>query len=216
MMKLYGYYRSSAAYRVRIALQIKGLEWQSVPVNLLTGEQKDQTYGQINSQGLVPTLAAEDKLLIQSLAIIEWLDDEFPQVALLPKDFIDKAQVRALAYQVAMEIHPLNNLRVVKYLKNDLALDESQKMQWYRHWIAQGFTALELSLQQVNCQGQFCFGSSPTLADVCLIPQVYNALRFECEMGDYPLIHRVWQHCNSLMAFKEAAPEAQADCPQAD
>jgi len=213
MMKLYGYYRSSAAYRLRIALQLKGLEWQSVPVNLLKGEQKNPSFRQLNPQELVPVLSVEDKLLTQSLAIIEWLDEEYPQVALLPKETLAKAQVRALAYQVAMEIHPLNNLKVVKYLTNDLELDESKKIQWYRHWIAQGFSALEQSLQQLDCRGQFCFGSSPTLADVCLIPQVYNALRFECEMDDYPLIHGIWQHCNSLTAFKEAAPEVQGDCP---
>jgi len=212
-MKLYGYYRSSAAYRLRIALQLKGLEWQSVPVNLLTDEQTDLSFRQLNPQGLVPVLSVEDKLLTQSLAIIEWLEEEYPQVALLPKKALAKAQVRALAYQVSIEIHPLNNLRVVKYLKNDLALDESKKMQWYRHWVAQGFCALEQSLQQLDCQGQFCFGSSPTLADVCLIPQVYNALRFECDMNDYPLIRGIWKHCNSITAFQKAAPEAQEDCP---
>jgi len=212
-MKLYGYYRSSAAYRLRIALQLKGLEWQSVPVNLLKGEQQNLSFRQFNPQGLVPVLSVEDKLLTQSLAIIEWLDEEYPQVALLPKETLAKAQVRALAYQVAMEIHPLNNLKVVKYLTNDLELDESKKIQWYRHWIAQGFSALEQSLRQLDCRGQFCFGSSPTLADVCLIPQVYNALRFECDMNDYPLIRGIWKHCNSITAFQKAAPEAQEDCP---
>jgi len=214
MINLYGYYRSSAAYRVRIALQLKGLKWQNVPVNLLVGEQKEHAFRQLNPQGLVPTLSMEDTLLSQSLAIIEWLDEEYPQVELLPRGAIEKAQVRGLAYQVAMEIHPLNNLRVVKYLKDDLALDESQKMNWYRHWIAQGFSALEQSLQQVNCQGRYCFGEKPTLADICLIPQVYNALRFDCEMRDYPLINGVWQHCNSLTAFQTALPEAQVDSPK--
>ena len=209
MLKLYDYYRSSAAYRVRIALHLKGLEWQSVPVNLLDGEQREQAYGQLNPQHLVPLLALPEPRLSQSLAIIEWLEDTYPHPPLLPTEALAKAQVRALAYQVAMDIHPLNNLRVVKYLQEDLAVDESQKMHWYRHWIAQGFSALEQSLQQMKCQGQFCVGARPSLADVCLIPQVYNALRFQCELEDYPLIRAVWAHCNSLTAFQDAAPEAQ-------
>ena len=214
MLKLYSYYRSSAAFRVRIALELKGLDWECIPVDLLNDEQKSDAYRRLNPQGLVPAMDIGDDYLTQSLAIIEWLDERYPDTALLPSDPLAKAVVRALAYQVAMEMHPLNNLRVLNYLKSELDLDEARKMLWYRHWIAQGFRALEQSLQQLECGGLFCFGGSATLADVCLIPQVYNARRYECDLTDYPLIRSVWEHCASLTPFQRAAPESQPDYPE--
>ena len=212
MLKLYSYYRSSAAYRVRIVLELKRLDWESIPVDLLNSEQKGDPYRGINPQGLVPVISTGDFFLNQSLAIIEWLDETYPESKLLPLEAVSRAQVRAIAYQVAMEMHPLNNLRVLDYLKHDLGVDEAEKMRWYRHWIAQGFGALEQTLAQLGSNGQFCFGDRVTLADVCLIPQVYNARRFECDLADYPLIRSVWEHCSTIKAFEQAAPESQADC----
>ncbi len=213
MIKLYGYYRSSAAYRVRIALFLKGLEWESIPVNLFIGEQNKTDYLSINPQGLVPAIQLDKQLFTQSLAIIEWLDEKHPNNALLPTNLIEKVQVRALAYQVAMDIHPLNNLRVTKFLTNELGANEEQKLKWYRHWITQGFEALELSIDKLGSNGNYCFGGCAGLADTCLIPQVYNALRFDCDLAPYPLIRSIYQHCNSLDPFQKALPEAQADCP---
>ena len=159
----------------------------------------------------IKAISNGDFLLSQSLAIIEWLDETHPAIKLLPMEPIARAQVRALAYQVAMEMHPMNNLRVLDYLKNDLGIEETEKMTWYHHWITVGFDALEQALHQSDSNGQFCFGGSVTLADVCLIPQVYNARRFECDLEDYPLIGSISEHCSSLRAFKQAAPESQAD-----
>lgn len=212
MLQLYSYYRSSAAFRVRIALELKALAWENLPVNLLTGEHKQSAYLDKNPQGLVPVLASGEKWFNQSLAIIEYLDEAYPEPALLPSDLMARAQVRALAYQVAMDIHPINNLRVVNYIVNDLALGDQAKREWLHHWMNTGFTAIEQSLKQQSA-GQYCFGQSITLADICLIPQVYNAYRFECPMEPYPLISGIWQHCMTLPAFAHAAPEAQIDCP---
>jgi maleylpyruvate isomerase len=211
MLKLYSYCRSSAAYRVRIALEIKGLEWQSIPVNLLKSEQVSDEYRKINPQALVPTLLIDQQLLSQSLAIIEWLEERFPTPALLPFEPLVKAQVRALAYQIAIDIHPLNNLRVLSYLRSEFGIDETHKNQWYRHWIEEGFTALERTLVLAACNGRFCLGNKPTLADICLVPQVYNARRFNCDLTEYPLILSVWNHCASLPAFENASPEFQVD-----
>ncbi len=213
MIKLYSYYRSSAAYRVRIALHLKAVDWTCIPVNLLKNEQLTKSYQKVNPQNSVPTLSFDEISITQSLAIIEWLDEQYPASLLLPESLLDKAQVRSLAYQIAMDIHPLNNLKVIKYLKNDMELDESKKTLWYQHWIKHGFTALEQSLQQVNSDGRFCFGNKISLADVCLIPQVYNARRFECCLNDYPLIQSISAHCNTLNAFKRSTPEMQIDCP---
>ncbi len=213
MMKLYGYFRSSAAYRVRIALELKKLDWESIPVNLLHAEQQSEAFRDINPQGLVPALEYDGQVISQSLAIMEWLDETFPSVSLLPSDPLVKAQVRALAYQIAIEVHPLNNLRVLKYLQSELNVEESQKLQWYQHWVEQGFGAFERSLLQYGSNGQFCIGDRPTLADICLIPQVYNAKRFNCDLSPYPMILSVSNHCSSLAPFIIAAPESQADCP---
>ena len=211
MLKLYGYYRSSAAFRVRIALELKALNWESIPVNLRLGEQKQESFQQNNPQGLVPVLESSGQFLAQSLAIIEYLEELHPDPQLLPSSITERAEVRATAHQIAMEIHPLNNLRILKYLENELGLDEEKKTNWYQHWIAEGFSSLEKTLKNSGSEGQFCFGDMPSLADVCLIPQVYNGLRFKCDLSAYPLIQSIWDHCMKLEPFKRAAPENQLD-----
>lgn len=210
-MRLHGYWRSSAAYRVRIALNIKGLEAEHCPVHLVNngGEQHSAGYQLLNPAQLVPTLEDGDLSLNQSLAIIQYLEDCYPQVALYPADPAQKAAVMAFALDIACDIHPLNNLRVLQYLTGPLALSEAQKMQWIKHWLAVGFDALEKRLQATA--GRYCFGDTVTLADLCLVPQVYNALRFQLDMTEYPVISTIYQRCNALEAFQKAAPEQQAD-----
>ena len=212
-LELYSYYRSSAAYRVRIALELKELSWRQIPVNLLEGGQKQKTYLQVNPQGLVPALVTPEGTITQSLAIIEYLEETYPQSPLLPGSAIDRAQVRSMAYQIAMEIHPLNNPRVTQFLGATIGLNKQQKLHWYHHWIAQGFGALETNLKALNSNGRYCFGDRVTVADICLIPQVYNALRFDCPMQDYPLISAIFCHCSDLPEFIAASPESQPDCP---
>ena len=214
MLKLHSYYLSSAAYRVRIALELKKLNWESIPVNLQLGEQNLETFLQHNPQGLVPLLESNGHYLSQSLAIIEFLEEMHPDTPLLPTDIVERSQVRRFAQQIAMEIHPLNNLRVLKYLGNEFGLNEEKKTVWYQHWIEEGFSALEQSLKNTDCEAQFCFGERPSLADICLIPQVYNGLRFHCVLSDYPIIQSIWDHCTTLDAFKRAAPEFQPDTPE--
>ena len=214
MLKLHSYYRSSAAYRVRIALELKNLHWESIHVNLGLGEQSLETFLKYNPQGLVPVLEFNANHFSQSLAIIELLEEMTPDPPLLPKNIVERARVRSFAQQIAMEIHPLNNLRVLKYLENELGLNEDKKTSWYLHWITEGFSALEQSLKNTDCGAQFCFGERPSLADVCLIPQVYNGLRFHCDLSDYPIILSIWHHCMTLEAFKRAAPESQPDAPE--
>ena len=211
MLKLYGYYRSSAAFRVRIALELKTLDWESIPVNLRLGGQKQQNFLQNNPQGLVPLLESNGQFFAQSLAIIEYLEELHPDPQLLPAGITERAKVRSMAYQIAMEIHPLNNLRVLKYLEDELDLDEDKKTCWYHHWIEEGFSAFEKALKNHGSAGNFCFGDSPSLADVCLIPQVYNGLRFKCDLSAYPLIQSIWVHCMKLEAFKTTSPENQLD-----
>ncbi|ATJ81029.1 maleylacetoacetate isomerase [Halomonas beimenensis] len=212
MTTLYGYFRSSAAYRVRIVLNLKGLDYEQAPVNLVKGEQRDAAFRGQNPQGLVPMLVTDHGVrLTQSLAICEYLDERHPEPALLPADLEGRARVRALAQLVACEIHPLNNLRVLKHLTGELGLDEAAKLAWYRHWIHEGFTALEAMLNRETGSGDFCHGDSPTLADVCLVPQVYNAERFECNLEAYPRIRRIVANARALEAFRHAAPEAQPD-----
>ncbi|MCS6099234.1 maleylacetoacetate isomerase [Shewanella baltica] len=214
-MKLYGYWRSSAAYRVRIALNLKGISAEQLSVHLVRdgGEQHKAAYSALNPLELVPTLTLDDELdadaLSQSLAIIEYLDEIHPQSPLLPASALDRAHVRAMALTVACEIHPLNNLRVLQYLTQTLGVDEAAKNTWYHHWVASGFGALETLL--VRHSGRYCFGDTVTLADLCLVPQVYNAQRFNVDLTPYPNIMRVWTECNQLEAFADAAPERQAD-----
>lgn len=212
MATLYGYFRSSAAYRVRIALNLKGLDYDQIPVNLVKGEQRDDAHLARNPQGLVPSLVLDDNSVVnQSLAICEYLDEVHPQPAILPVDALARARVRELAQLVACDMHPLNNLRVLKYLVNKLGADEAEKLAWYRHWISEGFTALEGRLSALPQTGNYCHGDTPTLADICLVPQVYNAERFECDLSAYPIIQRIVANCRSLPAFEKAAPEAQPD-----
>ncbi|AEG12084.1 maleylacetoacetate isomerase [Shewanella baltica OS183] len=214
-MKLYGYWRSSAAYRVRIALNLKGISAEQLSVHLVRdgGEQHKAVYSALNPLELVPTLTLDDELdadaLSQSLAIIEYLDEIHPQSPLLPASALERAHVRAMALTVACEIHPLNNLRVLQYLTQTLGVDEAAKNTWYHHWVASGFAALETLL--VRHSGRYCFGDTVTLADLCLVPQVYNAQRFNVDLTPYPNIMRVWTECNQLEAFADAAPERQAD-----
>ncbi|AUD59842.1 MULTISPECIES: maleylacetoacetate isomerase [Shewanella] len=214
-MKLYGYWRSSAAYRVRIALNLKGISAEQLSVHLVRdgGEQHKAAYTALNPLELVPTLTLDDELdmdaLSQSLAIIEYLDEIHPQTPLLPASALERAHVRAMALTVACEIHPLNNLRVLQYLTQTLGVDEAAKNTWYHHWVASGFAALETLL--IRHSGRYCFGDTVTLADLCLVPQVYNAQRFNVDLTPYPNIMRVWAECNQLEAFADAAPERQAD-----
>ncbi|MCA1928609.1 maleylacetoacetate isomerase [Rheinheimera sp.] len=210
-MKLHGYWRSSAAYRVRIALNLKGLQVEHCPVHLVKngGEQHSAAYQQLNPSELVPTLEDGELSLNQSLAIIQYLEDNYPQVSLYPAEPAQKARVMALALDIACDMHPLNNLRVLQYLTGPLALSETQKIQWIKHWMTQGFNALEKRLQQTA--GLYCFGDRVTVADLCLIPQVYNALRFDVNMADYPFISAIYRRCNELDAFCKAAPEQQVD-----
>ncbi|NVK42205.1 MAG: maleylacetoacetate isomerase [Oceanospirillaceae bacterium] len=207
-MELFTYFRSSAAYRVRIALNLKGIEHRLTPVNLLQGEHLGDDYRALNPQGLVPALKLDDgRLLTQSTAILEYLEAEYPDRPLLPADHYEAARVRAWSNLIACDIHPVDNLRVLKYLKGTLAISDDEKTAWYQHWIHEGFKALELQL----AAEPYCHGSDVTLADLYLIPQVYNALRFELDMSAYPKIHSIWDACNALPAFDDARPENQPD-----
>lgn len=212
MLVLHTYFRSSAAYRVRIALALKGLAYESVPVHLLRGggEQHSAAFAALNPAELVPVLVDGDVTLTQSLPIIEYLDELHPAPPLLPADAAGRARVRALAQLIACEMHPLNNLRVLQYLQGPLGLDTQAKSAWYAHWVALGFKALETMLQDSRT-GAFCHGDRPTLADCCLVPQLYNAERFQVPLDAYPQVRRIGAACRSLPAFAQAAPEAQAD-----
>ena len=210
---LYSYFRSSAAYRVRIALNLKGLTYGVNPVHLRRsgGENFRPEYLALNPQGLVPTLVHGNQVLTQSLAIIEYLEERFPEPAILPEGPAGRARIRAMAQLVACEIHPPNNLRVGDYLKRNLGQDEAAWLVWYRHWIAKGFAALAKLIAD-GPSGRFCHGDTPTLADICLVPQVYNARRFDCDLAAYPVIERIDACCRELDAFAKAAPESQPDC----
>lgn len=207
-MKLYSYFRSSAAYRVRIALNLKNIDHELVTVNLLKSEQQSDEYLTKNPQGLLPALETEQGVLAQSLAILEWLEETHPETPLLTGDAWQKAQIRNLCYAVACDIHPIDNLRVLKYLASDLGVDEEAKTTWYKHWVEVGFESIEKLLDEAN---SFCVGNKPTLADVCLVPQVFNALRFKVDMTKYPKIAAVYEQCNKLDAFIDAAPQNQPD-----
>ncbi|WP_133650049.1 maleylacetoacetate isomerase [Paraburkholderia flava] len=212
-MKLYSYFRSSASYRVRIALNLKGLPYDYVPIHVLRdgGEQFKPEYRQLNHGAVVPTLVDGDDVLTQSLAIIEYLDETHPQPPLLPAVPRDRAYVRSVALQIACDIHPVDNLRVLKYLKHTLGVDDAAKDAWYRHWIESGFAALEEHLSSDPRTGKLCFGDTPTMADTCLIPQVFNAQRFKIDMTAYPTIQRIFDYAEQLDAFARAAPGVQPD-----
>jgi maleylacetoacetate isomerase len=211
-MKLYDYFRSSAAYRVRIALNLKGLAPERVFVHLRRGAQRADDYLAVNPQGLVPALVTDaGDVLTQSLAIIEWLDETHPQPALLPPDAAGRARVRALALAIACDIHPINNLRVLNYLTGTLGASEAQKNGWYRYWCDVGFEALETQLAREKASGAYCHGGSPTLADICLVPQLANARRVELDLSLYPTLLRIEAACTALPAFAAAAPAQQPD-----
>lgn len=208
-MKLYSYFRSSAAYRVRIALNLKGIDYDLLPVNLVQGDHQSAEYRAINPQGLVPSLElASGEYLTQSPAILEWIEEIYPEPPLYPQDPVQRARVRATCMSIGCDIHPINNLRVLKYLSNNLGVSDQAKTEWYHHWIALGFAAIEETVK-----GPFCNGNEPSMADVYLVPQVYNALRFKLDMSGFPKILSAFNHCQEHPAFKAAHPEQQADNP---
>jgi maleylacetoacetate isomerase/maleylpyruvate isomerase len=209
-VKLYTYFRSSAAFRVRIALNLKGIAYHPVFVHLAKGEHRKPEYASVNVQALVPTLELDDGTrLNQSLAIIEYLDEKYPQKPLIPEDALAKARVRSLSYLVASEIHPLNNLRVLQHLKRALGQSEDQVATWYRHWIADGLAKLEADL--ASSKGKFCHGDAPTMADCCLVPQIFNAKRYNSDLAPYPNTMRIFDACMQLEAFDRAQPSKQPD-----
>ena len=212
-MRLYSYFRSSAAYRVRIALNLKGLAYEYAPIHLLRdgGQQLKPEYRELNPDGIVPTFVDGDDVLTQSLAIIEYLEEMHPEPALLPGTPLDRAFIRSIALQVACEIHPVDNLRVLKYLKHTLKVGDEAKDAWYRHWLESGFESLEKRLANDPRVGKLCFGDTPTLADLCLVPQVFNARRFNIDMSRYPTIERIADHAAQIDAFARAAPGQQPD-----
>jgi maleylacetoacetate isomerase len=210
MLELYTYFRSSAAFRVRIALNVKGLAWQPDVIWLPSGEQRSDDYTSLNPQQLVPLLVDEDIRLNQSLAIIEYLDETKPGPRLLPADPIGRARVRSLAMLVASEIHPLNNLRVLKYLKRELGQDERQIASWYRHWCGEGLAAFERQLAD-GATGAYCHGDTVTMADACLVPQIFNAQRYDTELAPFPRAMKIFDACMELDAFRRAQPSAQPD-----
>lgn len=212
MMHLHGYFRSSAAYRLRIALNLKGLAYEQSSVHLRKGEQRLPEFLDLQPQGLVPALIDGDLTLIQSPAILEYLDEAYPDTpALLPEGLADRVHVRALADVVCCDIHPVNNLRILKYLSKPLGHEQAEIEIWYNHWIADGFAALEALLAKDDRTGRFCFGDQPGLADVCLIPQIFNAQRFGLDMTPYPTLQRIHEACNELPAFADAHPLVQPD-----
>lgn len=210
-MRLYGYFRSSAAYRVRIALALKGLQVETTFIHLMKGEQYSPEYSKINPQNLVPVLEDEGALLTQSLAIMQYLEERHPDPPLLPADAPGRARVRSLALLIACEIHPLNNPRVLNYLTGKLGVSEDQKLEWYQHWVSTGFTPLEKRLSTEPGTGRFCHGDTPGFADCVLVPQVANARRFKVDLTPFPIICRIDAACRELEPFRKAAPENQPD-----
>ena len=210
-MKLYTFFRSSASFRVRIALNHKGLKYEPASVSLPKGEHLEKEYKSLNAQGLVPALEDGGQLLTQSLAIIEYLDEVHPGPKLLPADPLDRAYVRAFSQIIACEIHPLNNLRVRKYIGKTYKLDEEGVNTWYRHWIAEGFRMIEAFLAQERKHGKYCFRDKVTMADCCLVPQVFNAIAYKCDLKPYPAVTRIHEACMKLDAFVQAQPSKQPD-----
>ena len=210
-MELYNYFRSSASYRVRIALALKGLDYTYMSVHLTKNEQFKESYAAVSASRLVPLLQDGELRLTQSLAIVEYLDETHPKPPLLPKDAPGRARVRAMAYDVACEIHPLNNLRVLRYLVNDLKLSEDDKNRWYRHWVETGLETVERQLADPR-SGRFCHGDTPSLADITLVPQIFNAQRLNCRLEHVPTVMRVFEACMQLDAFEQTRPEK---CPDA-
>lgn len=214
-MKLYGYFRSSTAYRTRIALNLKGLDYDYVAVNLAQDEQLNEAFKSINPQGLVPVLQVDDLSLYQSPAILEWLEEVYPKNPLLPKDAIGRMHVRAISAMIGCDMHPINNRRILQYLRCELSVDENDVMAWCNRWISEGFAALEKRLAADKNRGKFCYGNHPTFADCYLIPQVSSARRFKVDMSAYPNIVDIDAHCRTLKAFADADPMMQPDAPKA-
>ena len=211
-MKLYSYFRSSASYRVRIALALKGLEYDYMPVHLVRNEHLAESFGAVSAARLVPLLQDGDKMLTQSMAIIEYLDETHPEPRLLPGDAFARARIRALAQDVACEIHPLDNLRVLRFLVRDLKVSDEDKDRWYRHWVETGLEVVERQLAGSAATGRFCHGDTPTLADCVLVPQIHNAQRMACRLDHVPTVMRVFETCMALDAFAKSQPSA---CPDA-
>lgn len=214
-LRLHGYWRSSASYRVRIALNLKGLAYEQAPVHLVRdgGEQHQSAFLKLNPQGLVPVLQHGERIVRQSLAIIEYLDELHPTPPLLPTTARDRARVRALALLVACDVHPLCNLRVMQYLENELGVDDAARRAWMLHWMHEGLTGMEAQVNDNPSTGDFCEGDMPGLADCCLVPQLYNARRYELDLRPYPTLCRIEANCNALTAFDLARPERQPDAP---
>ncbi|MEY3912928.1 MAG: hypothetical protein RL509_972 [Pseudomonadota bacterium] len=208
-MKLYNYFRSSASFRVRIALHLKGLSYDYLPVHLARGDHKLAAYANVSADRLVPALEKDGHILSQSLAIMEYLDETHPEPPLLPADALGRARVRALAQSIACEIHPLNNLRVLKYLVRELKVEEEAKNTWYRHWVREGLEAFERQLAQ-GAVSTYCYGDTPTLADCCLVPQIFNGQRFKVNVDGLPRTMAAFDACMKLEAFQRAQPSA---CP---
>ena len=212
-MKLYTFFRSSASYRVRIALNLKGLTYEQAPIHLRRGggEQLSASYRAINPQALVPTLEDNGRFLTQSLAILEYLNEKHPNPPLLPQDPADKALVRSMAMVIACEVHPIQNLRVLKHVKSTYELSDGQVNEWAQHWIDLGLSALEEMIAAQPKRGKFCFGDAPTLADICLVPQLGNARRYGCDLAQYPNVLSIEKTCLALSPFADAAPDKQPD-----
>jgi maleylacetoacetate isomerase len=210
-MRLYSYFRSSAAFRVRIALNLKGLKYETVATSLLEGDHKRAEYLAINPQGLIPALDVGGDVLSQSLAIIEYLNERHPSPPLLPADPLARARVRSMALIIACDVHPLNNLRVLNYLRGPLQQSDATVADWYRHWITEGFKALEAEVRAHSSAGRYCYGDSVTLADVLLAPQMFNARRFKTDLTPFPTLTAISAHLESLPAFADARPEVQPD-----
>lgn len=213
-MQLFGYYRSSATYRIRIVLNLKNIDWQYHTVDLTANEQQAEQFRSINPAGLVPVLDTGDTLLAQSAAIAEYLEERFPQPALLPIDPVSRAQVREMLHTIGCDVHPLQNLRVLRYLRSEYSQDDAGVAQWCCNWIATGFEAFEKLAAKRSSAGRFCFGDTLTLADAWLIPQVHNARRYSLDLAPYPVIAAIERHCTTLRAFTDAHPDRQADAPR--
>lgn len=213
-MKLYGYFRSSTSYRTRIALNLKELDYDYIAVNLAQDEQLKDEFQSINPQGLVPVLQVDDLSCYQSPAILEWLEEVYPDQPLLPKDATGRMHVRALSALIGCDMHPINNRRILQYLRNELAVDEDKVMAWCNRWMSEGFAALEKRLAADKNRGKFCYGDRPTFADCYLIPQVSSARRFKVDLSLYPNILEIDTHCRTLKAFADGDPMMQPDAPK--
>ncbi|OWQ93429.1 maleylacetoacetate isomerase [Roseateles aquatilis] len=212
-MELYNYFRSSASYRVRIALALKGLDFDYKSVHLARNEQFNESYAAVSASRLVPLLKDGDAVVTQSMAIIEYLDEVHPEPPLLPGDALCRAYIRALSQDIACEVHPLNNLRVLRYLVKDLGVSDDNKTRWYQHWVESGLAVVEQRLQTERRSGLCCFGDTPTMADCVLVPQIFNAQRFDCRLDHVPTVMRIHEHCMTLDAFSQTQPSA---CPDAE